>query len=490
MKIAIYNNGIAFDGGTPANQPLGGSESSIVYMARELARAGHTVSVYCNCTRPGLFDGVAYLHYHLFFSDHRSTPWDVVISFRSFDPMLLGRVAPRMIYWTGDAEDQPALQHFENPVLQQNVDLVFCVSQWHRESFIRRFGLPSNKVIATRNGFSKDLIPAPGPRNIFRSAYTSTPFRGLDILLGLFPSIREHVPAATLDVFSSMKVYGWSDDLDRETYGALYKAAEQSGVQWRGSVRQPDLLQHLGRTGLLLYPNTFNETSCIAAIEAQASGCVVITSNKAALQETVLHGETGLCIEGEPQTIEYQRSFVEAAVGVLTNPDLFARLSAAARARAHEQYGWDTIAADWTTIFAEMAAHRVSGRFTGPLSLLERAWGYARMGNMVAARRIVTEVEKTPFFAKETAELQKQLPKPMSSRGNSVLEATSRSRAVVGLPNELPERTPSRQANILSFPLGRRATESRDSNQSLPEVSPLTAKRPRNFDNGDELGLT
>src|SRR5262245_24906994 len=103
MKIAIYNNGIAFDGGTPANRPLGGSESGIVYMARELVRAGHNVSVYCNCTRPGLYEGAAYIDVHQFFSDHRAVPWDAVIAFRSFDPMLLGRLAPRMIFWTGDA---------------------------------------------------------------------------------------------------------------------------------------------------------------------------------------------------------------------------------------------------------------------------------------------------------------------------------------------------------------------------------------------------
>ena len=45
MKIAVYNRGIPFDGTTPSYQPLGGSESSIVYMARELARLGHDVTV-------------------------------------------------------------------------------------------------------------------------------------------------------------------------------------------------------------------------------------------------------------------------------------------------------------------------------------------------------------------------------------------------------------------------------------------------------------
>src|SRR5438128_999109 len=110
MKIAIYNRGIVFDGSTPFNQPLGGSESSIVYMARELARLGHDVTVYCKTSAPSEGQGqAAYRHYHQFFSDYTSMPWDVLVSFRSFDPFLLGRVAPRMIYWTGDASDQAVL---------------------------------------------------------------------------------------------------------------------------------------------------------------------------------------------------------------------------------------------------------------------------------------------------------------------------------------------------------------------------------------------
>src|SRR4051812_17416580 len=103
MKIAIYNRGIAFDGTTPFEQPLGGSESGIIYMARALARLGHEVTVYCKIPSPSggaLGEGLehdngprpSFTHYHQFFTDYTSMPWDVVISFRSFDPFLLGRV--------------------------------------------------------------------------------------------------------------------------------------------------------------------------------------------------------------------------------------------------------------------------------------------------------------------------------------------------------------------------------------------------------------
>ena len=409
MKIAIYNNGISFDGNTPSQRPLGGSESGIVYMARELAAAGHFVTVYNNCPEPGPFQNVNYVHYHQFFSHYPSTPWDAVIAFRSFDPLLLGRIAPRMIYWTGDAHNQPALENFGHAVLQQNVDLVFCVSRWHRDSFIRQFGLSPEKIIATRNGFVSKSVLTCSSRDIAKSAYTSTPFRGLDILLEVFPAIRQRVATATLDVFSSMKVYGWTTEQDQQSYGAIYNAAKQPGVSLKGSINQPQLLEVLARTGLLLYPNTFEETSCIAAIEAQASGCVVVTSAKAGLKETVEHQETGVLIEGNPRSVDYQRAFIEAAVGLMTNPELFAKFSMRARERAFRQYTWSTIAKEWTGIFQDMPAQPVSGRFTGPLSLIDRAWGYVRAGNNNAAQRIIKEVDAMPFFKQETEGLKKRI---------------------------------------------------------------------------------
>ena len=425
MRVAIYNHGIAFDGSTPFNQPLGGSESSIVYMARELARHGHEVTVYANIPSPagrgwpdsqqadgpgeGSFDGVLYRHYHQFFNDYPATPWDVLISFRSFDPFLLGRVAPRMIFWCGDAYDQPALAHFEHRSLQDKIDLVFCVSNWHRQTFIETFHLPPGKVVATRNGFCPDLIPEATNRKWTQCAYSSTPFRGLGILLKMFPLIRQSTPALSLDVFSSMKVYGWTSDADQQAFGSIYRAAAQPGVTWHGSVAQPVLLDHLARTGLFLYPNTFAETSCMAAIEAQASGCVVITSARAALNETVENGKTGICLKGEPASIEYQREFITTVSKLLQNPARLEELSRAARERAFRMYSWSTIASEWTAVLEAMPAATVHARWNGPLTLLQKTHDYLRNGNVSAANRVLTALEQTPFLRNEVEVLKGKL---------------------------------------------------------------------------------
>jgi glycosyltransferase involved in cell wall biosynthesis len=411
MKIAIYNRGIPFDGTTPFTRPLGGSETSIVHMARALAGCGHDVTVYCVMTGesdPGEPE-VTYKSYHEFFKDYQSNPWDVLISFRSFDPFLLGRIAPRMIFWCGDAADQPALTHFEHAALQRHIDLIFCVSNWHRETFIEAFRLPPEKVVATRNGFSPDLIPQSDRREWTRCVYTSTPFRGLEILLRMFPEMRSRIPALTLDVFSSMQVYGWAYAADREAFGWIYQAAEQPGVTRHGSVAQPKLMEHLSKAGLFLYPNTFAETSCMAAIEAQACGAVVITTARAALNETVENGKTGICLRGEPSSTAYQREFVATVAALVDNPTRLQEMSRAARERAFRTYTWPRIASEWLSILETMPVVPVHARWNGPLALLQKTHDYLENGNINAATRVLAALEQTPFLRNEVDVLKGRL---------------------------------------------------------------------------------
>jgi tetratricopeptide (TPR) repeat protein len=354
-RVVFYHRGMEFDGDTVSQKPLGGSESALVYVTRELARLGWDVIVFNSCLEPKDCDGVRYRPLSEFPGFAATQRTDVFVSQRYWQPFLTNIRAGATVYWVQDAHDQPFVQGVRGA--ERRIDRIFSISEWQTRMFESAFGLPRSKFFVTRNGFSPDLFSENGvTRQPCRLAYASTPFRGLDVLLEVFPEIRRAVPDAELHLFTSMAVYGVSKDEDASQYGALYEHAQQPGVQLRGGISQQALARELQACSLMVYPNHFAETSCIAAIEAQAAGLPVVTSALGALPETVAHGETGICIDGDSRSPQYRRTFVEATISLLRNRDALTRMSEAARTRAFARYPWNRIAEEWAAEFDRMLA--------------------------------------------------------------------------------------------------------------------------------------
>jgi glycosyltransferase involved in cell wall biosynthesis len=104
---------------------------------------------------------------------------------------------------------------------------------------------------------------------------------------------------------------------DTADYGHLYRRClELEGVEYVGSLAQPQLAQALREVTLLAYPNHFPETSCIAVLEALAAGLRVVTSRLGALPETL--GGCGSLIDVNGNWPAYRERFAAAVVRVLT----------------------------------------------------------------------------------------------------------------------------------------------------------------------------
>jgi len=56
--IIFADKTLRYDGRDLESRPLGGTESSVIQCARELAKRGHQVSVYSNCDAPVMDQGV------------------------------------------------------------------------------------------------------------------------------------------------------------------------------------------------------------------------------------------------------------------------------------------------------------------------------------------------------------------------------------------------------------------------------------------------
>jgi glycosyltransferase involved in cell wall biosynthesis len=116
------------------------------------------------------------------------------------------------------------------------------------------------------------------------------------------------------------------------------KLKTMEGVNVIGNVPQAELARAFLSAEILCYPNTFAETSCITAMEAQAAGCVPVTSALAALKETV--ADTGVLVSETPGSPEYIDAYVDAVCGLLSNPDQLTSLSTAGRTRASREHSW------------------------------------------------------------------------------------------------------------------------------------------------------
>ncbi|HEY6360091.1 MAG TPA: glycosyltransferase, partial [Vicinamibacterales bacterium] len=366
---------IAFDGRTPRTRGLGGTESAIVYLAEALAGRGHRVVVFNNCDEPGRHEGVEYGRWETLPARAVAERPDVVVGVRDWQRIGRARLAPVQVFWTGDAFDQPVLEGLGEAAGRPEIDFFMLQSEWHAATFRAHHGVPDWATVRTRLGAAASSAarpsrPAAAARGR-RLAYASTPFRGLDVLLDLFPRIRAACPDAELDVFSSMQVYGVAREQDQDQFGAIYKKANQPGVHLVGSLPQLELAQRLQQTRVLAYPNHYAETFCIAALEAQAAGCAVVTSQLGALPETV--GDGGVCIPGDPRSEAYQDAFVDACVRMLSDDEVWQATSERALARAWGGYTWAGIAAEWETfcraaltveppVLERVAVHLEAGR--------------------------------------------------------------------------------------------------------------------------------
>jgi len=287
-----------YDVAAPLERPMGGSQSALAYLAFALCRRGQRVTTLTGTTKPREVNGVRCLRYEDVPAEVFAPADTIVVVIcgpADVAPQIRAAVPPPrpLVLWTGHAHDQPAVQTLCDPACLDMWTRVVCVSDWQKSMYHEQLGVPLGKLEVARNAIAPaferlfcdetDLIRAKAPA--MRLAYTSTPFRGLEILLACFPAIRKLHPDCRLDVFSSMQVYGQSGDKDR--YQSLYNRCRATdGIDYRGSVPQPALAKELTATPIFAYPNTFAETSCIAVMEALAAGLLVVTSDLGGLSET------------------------------------------------------------------------------------------------------------------------------------------------------------------------------------------------------------
>ena len=142
----------------PAIGPLGGSQSALCYLAVELARIGHAVTVMSGTKRPAIVSGVECIN-----ANHCSGPFfrerkfDAVVVLNSSSGSKRKDDLPsstKLILWTQHETVQPAMCRLSIKEISERWDGIVCVSDWQRDSYIKTFNLVPDRLTVLRNAIA------------------------------------------------------------------------------------------------------------------------------------------------------------------------------------------------------------------------------------------------------------------------------------------------------------------------------------------------
>jgi glycosyltransferase involved in cell wall biosynthesis len=309
---------------------IGGSEEAVIYLSRELTKLGKKVTVFNGCgTMEGEYNGVSYVNYQKF--NPRDT-FDTLISWRV---SIFGFpiIAKNKWVWLHDVQPTKLLPetHIDN------IDKVVVLSEFHK-SLLPKF-VPESKIFVSSNGINLEDFKDYGLKRIpHRIIYASSYDRGLEHLLEIWGKVKEFIPDAELHIF-----YGWNN-IDKLIKSGDYNLLQfkkkmiplmkQIGITEHGRVGHIKLIKEYQRAGVYAYPCSYEEISCISAMKAQASGCIPVTTDFAALNETV---QSGVKVPGKGGT--NNEEYAKALINVLYDENYTFNV--------HTPPTWEDVAKAW-----------------------------------------------------------------------------------------------------------------------------------------------
>lgn len=290
MNILIYvgYQAIDFNPDTINTIGLGGTEIACIKLAERLPAFGHKVVVSGDVS-PGIFGGVEWIKTEDLHAKYFNQ-FDVIIgaSYIHFALEFENYTNAKKVFWAHNIDyhawyNGEMIDNHEDLLHSNKIDQFICLTNWHAMNWFRTYGIAKLGVIGNGIDFSTFVGKSNKVKNRF--IWSSAPERGLGELLEHWPRIREIMPDATLEVFSPSYAISQLYYYMEET-----NLLKQSGITIRGNVGQAELHKAMQEAEYWPYLTSYEETYCITALEMQYAGVMPITTNKAALAETVNSG--------------------------------------------------------------------------------------------------------------------------------------------------------------------------------------------------------
>jgi len=317
-----------------------------------------------------------------YLSEYYQFPDDVIVS--HLPEELLKSDAPYKVLWAHHSYDQPVFVNFNH----ETVTHIVTPSHWAKEQLIRYHKVPKNKITVIANGVSDIFSYSDQKTKTF--IHTSIPYKGLELMPAIIYRIHQKHPDAKFKIFSSMSLYGPSNDPYIELYEELKTLPN---VEYSSAVDQAELVKHYQESAFFIHPNIWEETFCVSMAEAMKSGCYPIITNIGALSEVAGDNFASVVpIDGirTPQKYEVTEKFLNTFAEVCcTALDYFDRdrtyynqISKSLSNHISQKCDWKQIAKQWKKLITQIT----SGE---PMTTENTALSY----QPVSAQQAVTDEE-------------------------------------------------------------------------------------------------
>ena len=268
------------------NNALGGSERAVIHLAENLPK--HLKIVISGDIHDEIVENVHYINR---FKLNNNYEFDYIVvsryvSFFTIYPDLKFNKLVMMAHDTHFMNNLYSCDLSPNEILENNkskIDSIIYLTEWQK-NYYKNVSHPECKDLPTfiiNNGIQLDLFPQERIKIPNTFIYTSGSHRGLKRLLELWPGILQRLPDARLTVCS------YEDFPKNDEEIELQNTINELGVTHLGKLASRELYKLMDCSEYWLYPCTFNETSCITAMEMLMSGVICLYYSIAGLADTM-----------------------------------------------------------------------------------------------------------------------------------------------------------------------------------------------------------